>query len=221
MHKIDCNYFTAYFCFSRIHFQVYENEFTPILLMLGRANKKGRCRTLNYYSLLNTPVIQYPSGRKIGTVSDIFLKENSTEIFGIVATNRSLIYQNRLYAPGDIIYTGTHEVSVFGPGVKFIKAPKEKFLSFRHIIGLKTVPAGSSVSIGTVKDGFFDMEAGSLTELLIGKSIADDIINGRKLLRADSITEEHGLIKAENPALLSNGKGLKALGARSSYDKNS
>ena len=81
--------------------------------MLGRAIKKGRCRTLNYYSLLNTPVIQYPSGRKIGTVSDIFLKENSTEIFGIVATNKSLIYQNRLYVPNDIIYTGTHEVSVF------------------------------------------------------------------------------------------------------------
>ena len=172
---------------------------------------------MNYYSLLNTPVIQYPSGRKIGTVSDIFLKENSTEIFGIVATNKSLIYQNRLYVPNDIIYTGTHEVSVFGPGVKFIKAPKEKYLSFRHIIGLKTVYSASLKSIGTVKDGFFDMEAGSLTELLIGKSITDDIINGRKLLRADSLCEENGLLKAENPFLTSNGKGLKALSLRSSY----
>ena len=102
---------------------------------------------MNYYSLLNTPVIQYPSGRKIGTVSDIFLKENSTEIFGLVATNRSLIYQNRLFVPGDIIYTGTHEVSVMGPGVKFIKAPKEKYLSFRNIIGLKTVSSEINISI--------------------------------------------------------------------------
>lgn len=176
---------------------------------------------MNYYSLLNTPVIQYPSGRKIGIVSDIFLKENSTEIFGLVATNRSLIYQNRLFVPHDIIYTGTHEVSVMGPGVKFIKAPKEKYLSFRNIIGLKTVSSESNISIGTVKDGFFDMEAGSLTELLIGKSITDDILNGRKLLTADSIKKEDGLLKAENPALIPNGKGLKALGLRSSYDKNS
>lgn len=175
---------------------------------------------MNYYSLLNTPVIQYPSGRKIGTVSDIFLKENSTEIFGLVATNRSLIYQNRLYVPGDIIYTGTREVSVFGPGVKFIKAPKESFLSFRHLIGLKAVPSESNISIGTVKDGFFDMEAGSLTGLLIGKSITDDILNGRKLLTVDSLKEENGLLKAENPAIIPNGKGLKALGLRSSYDKN-
>ena len=175
---------------------------------------------MNYYSLLNTPVIQYPSGRKIGTVSDIFLKENSTEIFGLVATNRSLIYQNRLYVPGDIIYTGTREVSVFGPGVKFIKAPKESFLSFRHLIGLKAVPSERNISIGTVKDGFFDMEAGSLTGLLIGKSITDDILNGRKLLTADSLKEENGLLKAENPAIIPNGKGLKALGLRSSYDKN-
>ncbi len=175
---------------------------------------------MNYYSLLNTPVIQYPSGRKIGTVSDIFLKENSTEIFGIVATNRSLIYQNRLYVPQDIIYTGTREVSVLGPGVKFIHAPKEKYLSFRHIIGLKAVPSESNISIGTVKDGFFDMETGSLTELLIGKSITDDILNGRKLLKADSLMKENGILKAENPALIPNGKGLRALGLRSSYDKN-
>ncbi len=175
---------------------------------------------MNYYSLLNTPVIQYPSGRKIGTVSDIFLKENSTEIFGIVATNRSLIYQNRLYVPGDIIHVGTYEVSVIGPGLKFIKSPREKYLSFRHLIGLKTVPEGSTTSLGTVKDGFFDMEAGSLTRLLIGKSIADDIINGRKLLSADSLKEEDGLLKAGNPALMPRGKGLKALGIRSSYDKN-
>ena len=148
---------------------------------------------MNYYSLLNTPVIQYPSGRRIGTVSDVFLKENSTEIFGIVATNKTLIYRNRLYTPQDIIYTGTHEVSVFGPGVKFIKEPMEKCLSFRHIIGLKAMPFESNVSIGTIKDGFFDMETGSLTGLLIGKSIADDIINGRKLLRTDSIKEENGI----------------------------
>ncbi len=175
---------------------------------------------MNYYSLLNTPVIQYPSGRKIGTVSDVFLKENSTEIFGIVATNRSLIYQNRLFTPGDIIYTGTREVSVIGPGVKFIKTPKEKYLSFRHVIGLKAVPLENNTSFGIVKDGFFDMEAGSLTELLIGKSITDDILNGRKLLRADSLKEENGVLKAENPALIPKGKGIKALTLRSSYDKN-
>ncbi|MDO5477864.1 MAG: hypothetical protein Q4G23_01735, partial [Clostridia bacterium] len=84
----------------------------------------------------------------------------------------------------------------------------------------KTVSSDNYKSIGTVKDGYFDMEAGSLTELLIGKSITDDLLNGRKLLRADSIHEENGLLKAKNPALISNGKGLKALGARSSYDKN-
>ncbi len=166
---------------------------------------------MNYYSLLNTPVIQYPSGRKLGVVSDVFIKENSTEIFGIVAKNRSLIYQNRLYSPKDIIYFGTREVSVVGPGSKFIKNPKAEVLSFKEMIGKKTVSDNKSVNIGTVKDGYFDMEMGSLTELLIGGSIADDIINGRKILRLTSLNEENGILKAENPSVTPRLKGLKAI----------
>lgn len=171
---------------------------------------------MNYYSLLNTPVIQYPSGRKLGVVSDIFIKENSTEIFGIVAKNRSLVYQNRLFSPKDIIYFGTHEVSVVGPGTKFLKNPKGKVLSFRDMIGKKTVSDNKSVNIGTVKDGYFDMEMGSLTELLIGGSIADDLINGRKILRLSSINEENGILRAENPALIPRLKGLKAISHKES-----
>ncbi len=166
---------------------------------------------MNYYSLLNTPVIQYPSGRKLGVVSDIFIKENSTEIFGIVAKNRSLIYQNRLFSPKDIIHFGTHEVSVVGPGTKFMNHPKEKVLSFRQMIGRKTVSDNKSVNIGTVKDGYFDMEMGSLTELLIGGNFADDLINGRKILRLSSINEEDGVLRAENPSLVPRLKGLKAI----------
>lgn len=167
---------------------------------------------MNYYTILNTPVIQYPSERKIGTVSDIFLKENSTEIIGIVATNRSLIYQNRLFKKGDILYAGTAEVSVKGPGIKFIKAPKEpEFISFKKLIGIKAAPEGDNFYIGTVKDGYFDMEAGNLTELLMGRGVADDIINGRKILKADAIKTENGILRAKNPSLISKSRGLAAL----------
>lgn len=175
---------------------------------------------MNYYSLLNTPVIQYPSGRKIGVLSDIFLKENTTEVLGIVATNRSLVYSNRLYKPFDIIYVGTQEISVVGPGIKFVKVPKaENPISFKELIGLKTLSDKNSENIGTVKDGYFDMEAGSLTELLVGGSIADDIINGRKVLKTEAIREENGIVKAKNPLLIPKSGGLKAIARRSNYDK--
>ena len=71
-----------------------------------------------------------------------------------------------------------------------------------------------------MKDGYFDMEAGSLTELLIGGSLADDLLHGRKRLIADSIREENGVVMAKNPALLSRSKGLRALSVRSKYDKS-
>lgn len=153
---------------------------------------------------MNTPVTEYPSGRKIGIVSDVYIKENSTEIIGIVAKNRSLIYQNRLFKKGDILYTGTNEVTVRGPGIKFIKEPKEPgILSFKNLIGLKASSFDNNLYIGTVKDGFFDMEHGTLTELLMGRGIADDLLNGRKILRADSYKTEDGILKAKNPAVIS------------------
>ena len=156
---------------------------------------------MNYYTILNTPVTEYPSGRRIGAVSDIYIKENSTEIIGIVAKNRSLIYQNRLFKKGDILYTGTDEVSVRGPGI----------ISFKKLIGLKASSFDNNFYIGTVKDGFFDMEQGTLTELLMGRGIADDLLNGRKILRADSYKTENGVLKAKNPALISKSRFIFAL----------
>ncbi len=170
---------------------------------------------MNYYSILNTPVIQIPSGRKMGTVSDILIKENSTEIIGIVATNRSLIYQNRLFKNEDILYCVTEKIAVRGPGTKFLKYPKEPdLISFKELIGLKAAPENSRIYIGTVKDGYFDMEAGVLSELLIGGNIADDIIYGRKILKADSIKNENGILKAKNPSLFQKNRGLKALSTK-------
>mgnify|MGYP000013746580 FL=1 len=167
---------------------------------------------MNYYTILNTPVTEYPSGRRIGAVSDIYIKENSTEIIGIVAKNRSLIYQNRLFKKGDILYTGTDEVSVRGPGIKFLKEPKEPgIISFKKLIGLKASSFDNNFYIGTVKDGFFDMEQGTLTELLMGRGIADDLLNGRKILRADSYKTENGVLKAKNPALISKSRFIFAL----------
>lgn len=176
---------------------------------------------MNYYSLINTPVTHYTSGRKLGVVSDVYLKDNSTEILGFVATNRSLVYQNRLFYPEDILDISPQRVSVYGPGIRFLKTPKEPdAVSFKRLIGLKAAPENNRVRIiGTVKDGYFDMETGSLTELLIGRGFADDLINGRHLLKADSLKEENGIVKARNPSLIAKSNGLKALASRSSYDK--
>ncbi len=175
---------------------------------------------MNYYSLINTPVIQHPSRRKMGAVSDVFLRKDSLEIRGIVATNRSLIYQNRLFYISDILYADTNAVIVCGTGRRFIKSPNDsECLSFKRLLG-QTAMSDNSTSIGTVKDGYFDMEAGSLTELLIGGSLADDLLHGRKRLIADSIREENGVVMAKNPALLSRSKGLRALSVRSKYDKS-
>lgn len=164
---------------------------------------------LNYYSLLNTPVIEYPSRKHLGTVSDIFIKENSSEIIGMAAKSNGLIYQNRLFNSEDILYAGTDYLSVHGFGKRFFAHPSEPgFLSFRALIGLDAAPYEGKEYIGKVKDGYFDMEAGSLTEVLIGKGLADDILSGRRLLKADSYKTEDGILRVENPSLIPKSRGF-------------
>ncbi len=167
---------------------------------------------LNYYSILNTPVIEYPTKKPLGKVSDIFIKENSSEIIGIAAKSNGLIYQNRLFNSEDILYAGTDRLSVHGFGKRFFTHPSEPgFLSFRALIGLEAASHEGKEYIGKVKDGYFDMEAGSLTELLIGKNLADDIVSGRKLLRAASYRTENGILRVENPSLISKSRGFLPL----------
>lgn len=167
---------------------------------------------MNYYTILNTPVTEYPSGRHFGTVSDIFIKENSSEIFGISAKNMSLIYQNRLFNIRDILYSGADGVTVRGPGKRFLNHPNEAgLLSFRGLLGLKASPDDNDLFIGKVKDGYFDMETGTLTELVIGKSIADDLLSGRKILRADAYQTEGGILRVKNPSLMQKSRGLISL----------
>lgn len=165
---------------------------------------------MNYYSILNTPVIEYFSKKKLGTVQDVFMKENSAEIIGIAVASKGLHLFGRLFKPENILFAGINEISVMGPGEKYIFRPTESFaISFKKLIGLKTASYENNTLMGTVKDGYFDMEAGILTELSIGQGLADDLINGRKILSADSFKEENGILRAKNPELTSKERGLK------------
>ena len=69
--------------------------------------------------------------------------------------------------------------------------------------------------LGQIKDGNFDMELGYLSEILLGGSIADDILNGRKILRTDSIKEKGGFLFAKDPLIFEKSKGLRAISERS------
>lgn len=170
--------------------------------------QKGRCLKTNYYSLLNTPVTEYCSGRKIGYVDDIYLKENSTEIIGISAKKGSLIYRSRLFTREHILFTGINKVSVKGFGTGFFLRPKiPKAVSFKHLIGLKAEADDNNIFIGTVKDGYFDMEAGRFSALLIGRGIADDLLTGRKFLTAEAFKTENGVLKVKNPSVISKRRG--------------
>lgn len=157
---------------------------------------------------MNTPVIEYLSGRKIGTVDDIYLKENSAEIIGLLAKNSSLIYRNRLFTKENILFTGINGVSVNGSGTGFFLSPKiPKAYSFKKVIGLKAESDENNLFIGTVKDGYFDMEAGRFFALLIGRGIADDLLSGRKILTADAFKTENGVLKVKNPSVITKKRG--------------
>ncbi|MDP4133916.1 MAG: hypothetical protein Q8882_07875 [Bacillota bacterium] len=167
---------------------------------------------MNYYSLLNAPVISFPTGRKIGELSDVLLLDNSTLIFGVIATNRSLIYSNRLFKTSDILYMSKDTVTVSGLGERFVKIPKaEGSISFKKAIENNALSDRKHKIIGMVKDGYFDMETGSLTELLVGGSIADDLIHGRRLVRCDSLSLKDGSLTAENPVEFEGSRELRRL----------
>lgn len=167
---------------------------------------------MNYYTLINLPVFERRSGKKIGRLTDVLIYENEKRIFGMVATNKNVIYANRMFLRDDIYAVTNDFVIVEGRGEKFVRAPRTSgFISFKNAVENTKLKDEQKNLLGIVRDGYFDMEIGELTDLLIGHGFADDLIHGRQIVSVAGITKKDTELIAQRPELREKNRGIKRL----------
>lgn len=123
------------------------------------------------------------TNKYFGRLSDILVNKDTNKIIGIISKNDSLIYRHRLFYIEDVC--GMDEVNVFvtGFGEKFVKVVPT-FMDFKScendIFKRKAIFSDGSEA-GKIQNINFDFESGSMTEVEIGASIAQDLLEGRMI----------------------------------------
>ena len=167
----------------------------------------------SFASLYHLPVIERETRRKLGNVSDAYLKKESGELIAIQVTNENILYRNRLIYAKDIIRETPGYVLVRGFGERYAAVLPERVQnakSYRREIYNKKVVRGDTV-LGKIKDCSFDVETGKMDEIELGKGLSEDLLYGRAKLRlSDGITVRQGSVKVgKGNRVLPSGKGIK------------
>ncbi|MGM9551678.1 MAG: PRC-barrel domain-containing protein [Clostridia bacterium] len=138
-------------------------------------------------------------GKCYGRLSDILVNKGTNEILGIISTNDSFVYKNRLFNREDIISSDETSIYVKGFGEKFVKViPIEDYQSCENDIYKRKAVLTDGRNVGKIQNMNFDLETGIMTEFEIGSSIAEDLLKGRKICRTrDTISFSDGKIILE------------------------
>lgn len=166
----------------------------------------------SFASLRGRKVCNKDTNKYFGRLSDILVNEGTNEIIGIISKNETLIYPRRFFCIGEIMGYDEICIHVSGYGERFAKVVPV-YTDFRSmgddIYKRKAVlPDGSDA--GKIQNINLNLEMGIITGFEIGFSLAQDLINGRKICPArNTIHFNHGSIVLENsPIEMKNGKKM-------------
>lgn len=172
---------------------------------------------MKYFARLShLPVIEKESGRKLGTLSDIYIEKKNGRIFAIQTTNENILYRNRLVYASDILEETPSKIYVRGFGERFLSVPpipKEQVVSYRNAVYNKRVLRENGEILGKIKDCSFDFETGKMEEIELGKGLSDDLLYGRNRLSLDGEISVYrtNVIVDEKGKLIHSDKGIKKI----------
>lgn len=150
--------------------------------------------------------------KEIGKLSDVLLQKNNLKLYGIISTNKGMIYSNRLIKAGVITKVYSDKIVVSDKGERFVRVPPEdNFISFKQGIDNKNVFDKMGNSLGIVRNASFDTEFGCLEELEIGHGFTDDLLRGRELLTIESLSSKEEALEVASPQIKKKDKGLQKL----------
>lgn len=151
----------------------------------------------SFARLYHLPVIERTTRRKIGLLSDVYVKKESGELIAVEVTNENILYRKRLFYAKDIVRETPGYLLVQGFGERYaavLPDGVQSAKSYRREIYNKKAMRGSEV-LGKIKDCAFDFETGQMEEIEVGKGIAEDLLNGRtRLLLSDGISVRGGSV---------------------------
>jgi len=120
-----------------------------------------------------------------GRLSDILVNKETNNIIGIVSKNDSLLYRYRFFPTEDIVYLDELKVYVRGRGEKFVRViPCEgEFHSVENDIFKRRAVLPDGSDAGKIQNISIDFNLGAVTGFEVGSSLAQDLLNGRKICR--------------------------------------
>jgi len=165
---------------------------------------------LSFSRLLNLPVIDKISGKKIGRLTDVYLTKGTNEIYAIVVTCGSIIYRNKIIKSSDVLYIAGDAVYVnLKNHDKNISAETKSYL--KDLVDKEAFNDKGNF-LGKIKEGIFDVEAGYLEEIEIGRGFTDDLMRGRPRLKVNGnldISKDSVTVETLKNSLRESKKGIK------------
>lgn len=159
----------------------------------------------SFASLRGRKICNKDTNKCLGRLSDILVSKGTNEIIGIISKNEALIYPRRLFYLKEV--TGYDEISIYveGYGEKFAKVVPilTDFKSMENDIYKRKAIFTNGKEAGKIQNVNLSLETGIITGFEIGFSLAQDLLNGRKLCpaqntisyRSDNIVLENNLIE--------------------------
>jgi uncharacterized protein YrrD len=121
------------------------------------------------------------SGKYFGRLSDIIVNKGTNKIAGIVSEKDSFMFHKRFFKSSDIESVDNLHVYVSGDGEKF--SNDAKYQSVGNDIYRRNAVLSDGREAGKIQNINLNLESGTITGFEIGSSIADDLLEGRKICR--------------------------------------
>lgn len=144
------------------------------------------------------------SSKNFGRLSDILVSKGTNRIIALIAKNDALVYKYRMFDIIDVVNSDELNIFVKSSGERFVRVIpiEEDYLSCDEEIYKRKAVLPDGCRVGKIQDINIDLCSGQLTGFEIGNSLAQDLLNGRKLCRTrNTINFSKGNIVLENQLL--------------------
>lgn len=139
--------------------------------------------------ILEVPVISYESNSILCNICDILLNKNFSNIKGFLCSGKGVKRNFSILALKDIITKSNEGIIVKDiNSVKQIDYIKMENYNSRYQDNIKNKMAlnGNGELIGALRDMIFDLTTGYLYAFELSEGYVDDILTGRKIIKAGS-----------------------------------
>ncbi len=130
--------------------------------------------------LVDLPIVEFQSGRKIGRVGDVLIELDTGKFIGVTIRgwflNRVIVESNQIVSVDQVGLTIHSGASL--PGLDEVDQAQKVFRRGFRLIGAR-VRAKSGLHLGSVVDASVDLESNYLAQIHVGRFLASERIISR------------------------------------------